>query len=281
MTIARIRTADIWHHVYGASGPWVAMIQGGRHMATDLEETAQPISKKGFRVLVFDRLNSGRSSIDFDKSEPEEEGHIKDLAALLKHVGARRAFLIGRSGGARIALKFTLSYPETVHGLFLWGISSGKVTFRYLDNYYFGKNLRACRSGGMADVCELEHFALMIQARPKNQNILMAIDPEQFMTVMKSWRSVFAIGAHYRVMGISNKQLASITTPTKIMPFIDPMHPISAARFAHKKISTSYFHEFSETDQDASLLEATAAESFGEFANRQSKTKQSLSSSLL
>ena len=241
-------------------------------MASDLEETAKRISKSGYRVLVFDRLNSGRSSIDFNKSEPEEDGHIKDLAALLKHVGAKRAFLLGRSGGARIALKFTLSYPETVRGLFLWGISAGKTAFRFLDNYYFGKNLRACQNGGMAEVCELEHFALMIKARPKNQRILMAIDPAQFITVMKNWRAVFAIGAQYRIMGVSNKQLVSIKTPTKIMPYIDPLHPMQATRFAHKKISTSDLHAFSTTDQDASLLEATAAESFCDFANKRSKT---------
>ncbi len=237
-------------------------------MASDLEETAKLISKRGFRVLVFDRLNSGRSSIDFDKSEPEEEGHIKDLEALLKHVGARRAFIVGRSGGARIALKFTLSYPETVRGLFLWGISAGETAYRFLDNYYFGKNLRACQIGGMADVCKLEHFALMIEARPENEKILMAVDPGQFISVMKSWRAVFAVGAHYHVMGISNKQLGSIKTPTKIMPYIDPMHPIKAARFAHQKISTSDLQEFSKTNRDASLLESTAAKSFCEFANR-------------
>ena len=241
-------------------------------MATDIEETAKLISKRGYRVLVFDRLNSGRSSIDFDKSEPEEEGHIKDLAALLKHVGARRAFLLGRSGGARIALKFTLSYPETVRGLFLWGISAGKTAYRFLGNYYFGKNLRACENGGMAEVCDLEHFALMIKARPKNQKILMAVDPAQFITVMKSWKAVFAIGAHYRVMGISNKQLASIETPTKIMPYIDPMHPIQAARFAHKKIAASVLHAFPKTNPGASLLDATAAKSFCDFANRHGKT---------
>lgn len=234
-------------------------------MATDLEEMAQLIAGQGFRVLVHDRLNSGRSSIDFNRTEGEEEGFVKDLAALLQHVGVKTAFIAGRSSGSRIALHFALAYPEIVRGLFLWGISSGPLPLRFLNSYYFGTNLRACNKGGMEAVCALEHFSMMIDVNAENRNTLMSIDPEHFKKVMLTWKSDFAVNANLPVMGITDDQLASINVPTLIMPFFDYLHPISAVEHAHRKIPESTLISFIETQKPLSQLQSTAADKFCQF----------------
>ena len=74
-----------------------------------------PLSQS-FTIVRHDIRPSGRSA-------PSEKGFssVEDLRALLDHLGIARASLVGLSLGGRIAIDFTLAYPDRVNKLVLMG----------------------------------------------------------------------------------------------------------------------------------------------------------------
>lgn len=75
-----------------------------------------PLLAKTFRVVRYDRRGYGKSS------DPEVKySHIEDLNQLFIHLKIDRAIIFGMSSGGRLAIDFTLTYPEKVTGLVLVG----------------------------------------------------------------------------------------------------------------------------------------------------------------
>ena len=75
-----------------------------------------PVLAKTYRVVRYDRRGYGKSS------DPEVKySHIADLNQLFIQLKIDKAILIGMSSGGRLAVDFTLTYPEKVTGLVLVG----------------------------------------------------------------------------------------------------------------------------------------------------------------
>jgi 2-succinyl-6-hydroxy-2,4-cyclohexadiene-1-carboxylate synthase len=70
-----------------------------------------------YRVLTWDHRGFGMSTDRAERSGPEVA--VGDLAALLDHVGAADAHLVGQSMGGWTVLGFTLRHPERVRSLTL------------------------------------------------------------------------------------------------------------------------------------------------------------------
>src|SRR6266851_907994 len=116
----------------------------------------------------------------------------------------------GAIAGCRLSVLFALKYPRAVRALLLWRVTGGPFAAARLTENYYGKYIRAAQEGGMAAVCELEHFKERIEARPANRAVLMAMDPKAFVTAMDRWQEQFAKGAEHPVIGASEKDLSSI-----------------------------------------------------------------------
>ena len=268
MPTAHLDQVDIYYEVIGLEGPFVAVIQGGRHPLGVMKDLPRAIAARGYRVLMHDRRNCGRSSLNFDSSGSEEDVWVDDLTALLTNLKIPQVFMVGQSRGARIALQFALRYPEVTRGLLLWGISGGEAVARVLDNYYYGKYLRACETGGMAAVCALDHFEGLAAARPENKDWLLSLDPFRFMSVMSGWRTHFLAGVQQPVMGLSDDQLRGVSVPTAIVPYYDRMHPYATAAHARAMIPGSRLFDFDPTRRgdrtiatdDAATVAAIAAD---------------------
>lgn len=75
-----------------------------------------PILSENYRVVRYDRRGYGKSS------DPQEKySLIEDLNQVLKQLKIDKAILFGMSSGGRLALDFTITYPEKVNGLVLVG----------------------------------------------------------------------------------------------------------------------------------------------------------------
>lgn len=75
-----------------------------------------PVLSKTYRVVRYDRRGYGKSS------DPEMKySHIDDLNKLLIQLKIDKAIIFGMSSGGRLAIDFTLTYPEKVTGLVLVG----------------------------------------------------------------------------------------------------------------------------------------------------------------
>jgi 3-oxoadipate enol-lactonase len=68
----------------------------------------------GYQVITYDARGFGKSSMP-----THSYSHDEDLRALLKHLKIKSAHVVGLSMGGRIALNFTLAYPEMVRTLTL------------------------------------------------------------------------------------------------------------------------------------------------------------------
>ncbi len=73
-----------------------------------------------YRVLRYDKRGFGKTT-----SQDGPVSLIEDIAALLRHLGVARTYVMGLSNGGRLAVDFTLAHPELVDALL---VVAGGVT---------------------------------------------------------------------------------------------------------------------------------------------------------
>jgi pimeloyl-ACP methyl ester carboxylesterase len=276
MPVAKLRGADINYEVLGTHGPWLALSPGGRRALELVRPLAQRMSDAGYRVLIHDRRNCGLSDIVIGGETSEYEIWADDLYELLSRLNALPAVLGGGSSGCRLSLLFALKYPRAVRALLLWRVTGGAFAAQRLTENYYGQYIRAAQHGGMAAVCELDHFKERIAARPSNRETLMAMDPNDFIAAMERWREQFRRAAALPVIGTSEKDLNSIRVPTCIIPGNDRTHNHAIAETAHRMIPASELHDLFPGDLDVDLVpqedwahrEAEMAAAFADFLRR-------------
>ena len=255
MPTANVRGVNINYEIIGGGGgPWVVMITGGRRAYNEFVPLSRKIAAAGFRVLLHDRRNTGASDIVMDSDEVEEATWADDLDILLKQLNAAPAFIGGSSSGARTAILFALRHPQAVRALLLCRVTGGAFAAGRLPENYYDQFIRAAEQGGMAAVCATEGYAERIAANPKNRDRLMAMDPQRYIAIMKRWRKLFVAGAHYPVLGVSEKEMASIKVPTIIIPGNDQTHASASGIAAHKQIPHSVLHQLPIEDQEVPLI---------------------------
>lgn len=224
MPFANVRGVNINYKVIGDDGPWVALSPGGRRALEGVEPLAKRLAAAGHRVVIFDRRNCGASDVVIAGEDSEYEIWADDLHELLSQLGALPAFIGGSSSGCRTSLLFALRHPGGVRGLMLWRVTGGRFACERLAQQYYGQYMTAAKQGGMALVCEMEHWKERIEARAENREALMKMAPERFIAVMSHWREYFVRGADLPVIGASEAELKSIRAPACIIPGNDNTH---------------------------------------------------------
>jgi pimeloyl-ACP methyl ester carboxylesterase len=224
MPLAKVRGVNINYKILGDHGPWVALSPGGRRDISGIELLASKVADKGHRVVVFDRRNCGASDVVIDGKESEYEIWADDIHELLSQLNALPAIVGGSSSGCRTALLLALRHPDAVRALLLWRVTGGRFAAERLAEEYYGQFIEAAKRGGMAAVCEMEHWKERIEARPQNRDALLNMDPARFITVMSHWREYFLKGADLPVIGASENDLKSIKVPICVVPGNDLTH---------------------------------------------------------
>jgi pimeloyl-ACP methyl ester carboxylesterase len=224
MPLAKIRGVNINYKIIGDHGPWVALSPGGRRDISGIELLASKVAEAGHRVVVFDRRNCGASDVVIDGQDSEYEIWADDVHELLRQLGALPAFIGGSSSGCRTSLLLALRHPEAVKGLLLWRVTGGRFACERLAEEYYGQFIEAAKQGGMAKVCEMEHWKERIEARAENRDALMKMTPDRFIAVMSHWRDYFLKGADLPVIGATEAELKSIKVPACIIPGNDNTH---------------------------------------------------------
>jgi pimeloyl-ACP methyl ester carboxylesterase len=254
MPIAKVRGANINYEVLGTHGPWIALSPGGRRALDNVRSLAQRMADQGYRVLIHDRRNCGVSDIVIGGEQSEYEVWADDLYELASQLKALPLVVGGSSSGCRLSILFALKYPQAVRALLLWRVTGGAFAAARLTENYYGKYIRAAQEGGMAAVCDLEHFKERIEARPSNRTTLMAMDPKAFIAAMERWQAQFRKGAELPVIGASEKDLNSIKLPTCIIPGNDKTHNHAVAETAHRSIPGSELVDLFPGDLDIDLV---------------------------
>ena len=256
MPVTTIRGIDIRYDILGERGPFVALQPGGRRAGVSLKTLAEKIAEAGYRVIIYDRRNTGGSGVAID-GDSENDEWAEDLHELLMKLDALPAYVGGSSSGCRLALILALRRPEDVRGLLLWRVTGGEHAAAHLANQYYTSHIDAAKSGGMAAVCAMDHWREVIAANPASRAALMAMDPQDFIARMERWRRSFAAGAEHPVIGLSPAELRGMTMPACIVPGKDPVHPLPAGQAAHRLMPNAEYVEV-VTEQRATLDEAFA-----------------------
>ncbi len=242
------------YEVLGEDGPWVSLLPGGRRELEVVRPLAQLVADKGFRVLVHDRRNCGASDVIIDGDDAEHQIWADDLHELLTQLDATPAWVGGGSSGCRVAMTYAMRYLEDTKGMLLWRVTGGEFAAKRLARQYYFDYLEALEEGGMEAVCETEHFAARIAARPENRDRLMSMDPNRFVEVMTNWSKHFLEGADLPVIGLTEEDLSTLNVPACIIPGNDNTHSRVNGEIAHQLLPDSELHVLFPDHQDVDLV---------------------------
>lgn len=254
MPVKEVRGLKIHYEIIGDSGPWFALMPGGRRRYQEILPLAKKIASEGFRVILHDRRNTGASEISLTADQTEETVWADDLHELLSQLGALPAFIGGSSSGARTSILFCLRHAEDIKGLLLMRVTGGAFAVNRLSENYYGQYIREAKVGGMSQVCQTEAYRERIEANPGNEKTLMDIKPQEFVSIMSRLRELFVSGGELPVLGVSEKELKSISTPTVIIPGNDKTHALDTAKLAHEMIPNSQLHQLPTPYQDVDII---------------------------
>ncbi len=254
MPTTTIRGANIQYEVLGTTGPWVSLSPGGRRPIGGVRGLAQHVANAGYRVLVHDRRNCGTSDVVLDGIESEYEIWAEDLHALMQQLNALPAVFGGGSSGCRMSLLLALRHPEAVRALLLWRVTGGAFAAQRLARQYYLQYIDAARKGGMAAVCETEHFRERIAERPENRNKIMGMDVKRFTESFTKWSEGFLGDAAKPVIGATEAQLKSIKVPTFVVPGNDKTHDRGVGERLHGIMTGSEMKIFFPEHQDVDLV---------------------------
>ena len=254
MSQITIRGAHINYEILGDKGPWVALSPGGRRPLEGVKHLAERVAAAGYRVLIHDRRNCGASDVVLEGTESEYEIWAEDLYALLQHFNATPAFVGGGSSGCRMSLLLALRHPEAVHGLLIWRVTGGEFAAKRLANQYYLQYIEAAKTGGMAAVCETEHFRERIAQRPANRETLVNIDVNRFIASFEKWADGFLQDAGKPVIGATVAQLQSVKVPVLIVPGNDKTHDRNVGERAHNIMKGSELYLLFPDHQDIDIV---------------------------
>ena len=224
MPIIKVRGININYDTLGEKGSWVVLVGGGRGPMEGTRPMAELMAAKGYRILILDRRNCGKSDVGITGGASEFDEWADDLFELTKQLGAQPCVVGGASSGCRTSIAYAIRHPEAVSGLLLWKMSGGAYAAMNLGVRYYNEYIKAAGLGGMEAVCETEFFAGRIAGNQRNRDILMAMDPKDFIKVMLRWMISFISGATQPVIGASEEDLKNIKVPVLLFRGNDRHH---------------------------------------------------------
>jgi pimeloyl-ACP methyl ester carboxylesterase len=247
--MARINISgiDIEYELLGEPGaPAIALTPGGRFPKDipGIPELAQELVKGGKRVLIWDRPNCGASDVSFD-ADNESEMQGRTLTKLIRALDLGPTAIAAGSGGSRVSLIAASRDPEIVSHLIIWWISGGTVGLISLGAYYCCGSALACSQGGMEAVAAMPDWALQIERNPKNRDIILGQDPEEFIRTMDRWTGFYQPSEISPVPGMSPEDFAQLRMPTLVFRSgkSDLSHPRKTSDWVHRLIPHSEYRE--------------------------------------
>ena len=237
MPVAHQGDLEIAYEIIGTGQPWV-ITPGGRFSKDygGVREMAEALAAKGKKVLIYDRLNCGASSVSF--TGPSESVIQADsLAELLRQLRFGPTVIAGGSGGARVSLLTAARNPDVASGVAVWWISGGVYGNMTLGTHYCGGSLAAVWNGTMEDVAALPEWKEVIDRNPRNRGRFLSMDPADFKSVMERWMHAYCNCGDPLVAGLSDEEAEGIKVP--VLVFRSGTSDIHHTRETSERIAAS------------------------------------------
>lgn len=101
----------------GGGGPLIVCVPGMGDLREQYRFLAPLLVRAGFRVVTMDLRGMGDSSVDWPDYSPEAVGG--DIVAMVRHLNAGRAFIVGNSFAGGAAVWAATEIPDQIAGIVL------------------------------------------------------------------------------------------------------------------------------------------------------------------
>ncbi|CAN5580251.1 alpha/beta hydrolase [soil metagenome] len=213
-----INGGNVVYEILGKEGDFIALTPGGRFSKDipGLKPLAKKLVEGGYRVLLWDRPNCGKSDVQF-YGQSESHMRAETLHALITELGIGPCIIAGGSGGARDSMLTTMLYPEIVTKLVVWNIVGGVYGSFVLGSYYIIPNILAVRGAGMKAVAHISEWQDRIGENPANLDRILSQDPDEFLKLMLRWLNAFVPKPGQTIPGVEDEMFGNIKVPTLII----------------------------------------------------------------
>lgn len=213
-----INGGNVVYEILGKEGEFIALTPGGRFSKDipGLKPLAKKLVEGGYRVLLWDRPNCGKSDVQF-YGQSESHMRAETLSRLITDLDIGPCILAGGSGGARDSMLTTMLYPELVKKLVVWNIVGGVYGSFVLGSYYIVPSILAVRGAGMQAVAQVGEWQERIGENPDNEQRILSHDPDQFLKLMLRWLNAFVPKPGQTIPGVEDEQFDEIKVPTLII----------------------------------------------------------------
>jgi pimeloyl-ACP methyl ester carboxylesterase len=216
--VFEVNGGNVVYETLGKEGEFIALTPGGRY-SKDIEGL-RPLAKKlvegGYRVLLWDRPNCGKSDVQF-YGQSESHMRAETLHALITGLDIGPCIIAGGSGGARDSMLTTMLYPEIVRKLVVWNIVGGVYGSFALGAYYVMPTIHAARALGMEGLLRLPEWKELIAENPRNRDRILAQDSDEFLKVMLRWLNAYVPKPGQTIPGVPDEMFDDIKVPTLII----------------------------------------------------------------
>ncbi len=204
------------------------------------------------KVIIWDRRNMGRSSINFG-TEPLSIEEAEDLHVLIDRLGVGPAAFYGMSSGARSNMVLAERYPDDIAAFVIAPLTGGPMAASQLPGEYYMKYVEDDNLTSMEEVAKTPLWSAYIDRNgAKGREHLMQQDVSEFLAAMKRAGEHLQSYAQKTTLGMTDDQLAALTVPATLILHhgqeADYLHPIPHSRAATTLLKNSTL-EFAPTLQ--------------------------------
>lgn len=216
--VLAVNGGNVVYEILGETGEFITLTPGGRY-SKDIEglrPLADELVKGGYRVLLWDRPNCGKSDLQF---YGQSESHMRadTLHALITGLGIGPCIIAGGSGGARDSILTTILHPEVATKLVVWNIVGGVYGSFVLGSYYLVPSILAVRGLGIKGLLQVDEWKERIAENPGNSDRILAMDSDEFLRVMLRWLNAFVPKPGQAIPGVDDELFGDIKVPTLII----------------------------------------------------------------
>ncbi|QFS92813.1 2-hydroxy-6-oxononadienedioate/2-hydroxy-6-oxononatrienedioate hydrolase [Mycobacterium sp. THAF192] len=213
-----INGGNVVYEILGKDGEFIVLTPGGRFSKDipGLKPLAKKLVEGGYRVLLWDRPNCGKSDVQF-YGQSESHMRAETLQQLITTLDIGPCILAGGSGGARDSMLTTMLYPELIRKLVVWNIVGGVYGSFVLGSYYIVPSILAVRGTGMKAVAQIAEWQERIADNPDNEARILSQDPDAFLKLMLRWLNAFVPKPGQTIPGVEDEMFDNITVPTLII----------------------------------------------------------------
>jgi 2-hydroxy-6-oxonona-2,4-dienedioate hydrolase len=213
-----INGGNVVYEILGKSGDLLALTPGGRFSKEipGLRPLAEALVDGGYRVLLWDRPNCGKSDVQF-YGQSESHMRAETLHTLVTKLGLGPCIIAGGSGGARDSMLTTMLYPDLVTKLVVWNIVGGIYGTFVLGSYYIVPSILAARGTGVEGLLQVPEWRERIEENPANKQRFLDLDRNEFLKVMLRWLNAFVSKPGQTIPGVEDEMFDRIQVPTLII----------------------------------------------------------------